>query len=55
MFKARNAIDKNKSLPEYLTWDPVSAKAFVEYKDQDETNDFSDVTFASDDSFSYNN
>ena len=44
MFKARHAIDNNESLPEYPTLDPGSANPFVEYNDQDETQDFSDVT-----------
>ena len=51
MFKARDANDNNKSLPEYPTWDPFSANLIVDCINQDETQDFSDVTFAYDDSF----
>jgi hypothetical protein len=50
MFKAGDAIDNNQSLPEYPTWDPGSANPFVEYRNQVGTQDFSDVTFASDES-----
>ena len=50
--KLLDAIDNNESLPEYPTLDPGSANPFVEYNNQDETQGFSDVIFASDDSFS---
>ena len=48
MFKACDAIDNKGSLPEYPTWGPGSANSF----DPDETQDFSEVTFASNDSLS---
>jgi hypothetical protein len=54
MVKVHNAIDNNESLPEHPTWDPWSANPFVEYNDQNETPVLSDLTFASDDSFSDN-
>ena len=49
MFKAHDAIDNNKSFPNYPTWDLESANPFVENNNKDETQVFSDVTFASDD------
>ena len=49
MFKAHDAIDNKKSFPNYPTWDLESANPFVENNNKDETQVFSDVTFASDD------
>ena len=48
LFKACDAIENNESLPEYPTWDPGSSNPIVDYNDQDDTQGFSDVTFASD-------
>jgi hypothetical protein len=54
MFKARDAIDSNETLLEYPTWHPGSANPFMKTFDEndlDESHNFSDITFASDESF----
>ena len=54
MFKAREAFDTNTPLKDYPTWVPGSPNPFmIEFgRDLDESHNFADVTFVSDDSLS---